>query len=153
MNDEKIALIRYRLLQARDSLQEAEVLLREGMSYRSVMNRLYYAMFYALLALLQDKQVGTSKHSGAISLFDREFVKTGIFEKDFSKVLHRAFELRQKGDYMEQSEVTKQDIDEIKPRAIDFVSENGSLFIASITAGTASCAARLVPCALPHKRR
>jgi len=76
MNDEKIALIRYRLSQARDSLREADVLLREGMSYRSVMNRLYYAMFYALLALLQDKQVGTSKHSGAISLFDREFVKT-----------------------------------------------------------------------------
>lgn len=39
----------------------ADVLLREGMSHRSVMNRLYYAMFYALLALLQDKQVATSK--------------------------------------------------------------------------------------------
>jgi len=46
-----------------------------------------------------------------------------IFEKDFSKVLHRAFELRQKGDYLEQSEVTKQDIDEIKPRAIDFMKK------------------------------
>ncbi len=123
MSDEKMVLIRYRLSQARDALQEAEVLLREGMSYRSVMNRLYYAMFYALLALLQDKQVGTSKHSGAISIFDREFVKTGVFEKDFSKVLHRAFELRQKGDYLEQSEVTQQDIDEIKPKAIDFVKK------------------------------
>lgn len=41
--------------------------------------------------------------------------KTGIFEKDFSKVLHRTFELRQKADYMERTEVTKQDIDEIQP--------------------------------------
>mgnify|MGYP001614126129 FL=1 len=122
MSDEKATLIKYRLSQARESLKEADVLLREGMSRRSVMNRLYYAMFYALLALLQDKQVGSSKHSGAISLFDREFIKTGVFEKDFSKVLHRTFELRQKADYMEQTEVTKQDIDEIQPQALDFVN-------------------------------
>ena len=58
MSDEKATLIKYRLSQARESLKEADVLLREGMSKRSVMNRLYYAMFYALLALLQDKQLG-----------------------------------------------------------------------------------------------
>lgn len=123
MSDEKTSLIRYRLEQAQDSLKEADVLLQAGMSHRSVMNRLYYAMFYALLALLQDKQAGTSKHSGAISLFDKEFIKTGILDKEFSKVLHRAFELRQKGDYMEQTEVTKQDIEEIQPKAVLFVNK------------------------------
>ena len=74
-----------------------------------------------LRRFLQDRQLGSSKHSGAISLFDREFIKTEIFDKDFSKVLHRTFELRQKADYMEQTEVTKQDIDEIRPQALDFV--------------------------------
>jgi uncharacterized protein len=118
---EKAPLIRYRLKQARESLNEADVLLAAGMSLRSVMNRLYYAMFYAVLALLQDKQAGTSKYSGAISLFDREFIKTEIFDKRFSKALHRAFELRQKGDYMEQIEVAKLDIDEIRPEAVEFV--------------------------------
>ena len=92
------------------------------MSLRAVMNRLYYAMFYAALALLQEKQIGTSKHIGVISLFDKEFIKTGIFAKGMSKALHRAFELRQKGDYMEQAEVTKKDIDEILPEAINFVN-------------------------------
>ncbi len=65
---------------------------------RSVMNRLYYAMFYTVLALLQEKQLGTSKHYRAIFLFDREFIKSGIFDKELSKTLHRSFELRQKGD-------------------------------------------------------
>ncbi|WP_298438807.1 HEPN domain-containing protein [Geobacter sp.] len=111
----------YRLSQARDSLREADVLLREGMSLRSVINRLYYAMFYAVLALLQTKQLGTSKHSGAIALFDREFVKTGIFPRALSKALHRAFELRQKGDYMEEAEITPTDVDEIRPLAMEFV--------------------------------
>ena len=123
MSEEKRALIQYRLAQAKDSIKEAEVLMREGMSYRSVINRLYYAMFYAVLALLQEKEVGTSKHSGAIFLFDREFIKTGIFDIDFSKVLHRAFELRQKGDYMEQTEINKQDITEIRPKVQDFINK------------------------------
>src|SRR3972149_8858763 len=91
------------------------------MSLRAVMNRLYYAMFYAALALLQEKQIGTSKHIGAISLFDKEFIKAGIFDKGMSKALHRAFELRQKGDYMEQSEVAQKDVDEMLPEVVNFV--------------------------------
>lgn len=80
MKEDILALIKYRLEEADNSIKEAEVLLKEGMSLRSVMNRLYYAMFYAVLALLQEKELGTSKHYGAISLFDREFIKSGIFD-------------------------------------------------------------------------
>ncbi|MBF0505920.1 MAG: HEPN domain-containing protein [Nitrospirae bacterium] len=123
MNEKILALIQYRLQQSDDSIKEATVLLKERMSYRAVINRLYYAMFYAVLALLQEKQIGTSKHSGAISLFDKEFIKGGIFDKGLSMTLHRAFELRQKGDYMEQAEVTKEDVDEIFPKALDFVNK------------------------------
>jgi len=121
MTENRKALIEYRLSQARDSIREADVLDQSGMSRRSVMNRLYYAMFYAVLALLQEKEMGTSKHSGAIALFDREFVKAGAFPKEMSKVLHRAFELRQKGDYMEETEVTADDVAEIRPVAEQFV--------------------------------
>ena len=123
MKEDILALIKYRLEEAENSIKEAEVLLREGMSLRSVMNRLYYAMFYAVLALLQEKELGTSKHYGAISLFDREFIKSGIFDKELSKTLHRAFELRQKGDYLEQAEVTKSDVDEMLPKTKDFVDK------------------------------
>jgi len=121
MTDNRKALIEYRLTQAKDSIREADVLQQSGMSPRSVMNRLYYSMFYAVLALLQEKKLGTSKHSGVIALFDREYVKTGSFPKEMSRVLHRAFALRQKGDYMEETEVTVKDIEEIRPIAEEFV--------------------------------
>jgi len=121
MKKEVLELIKYRLEEAEDSIKEAEVLLKEGMSMRAVMNRLYYAMFYAVLALLQEKGMGTSKHAGAISLFDREFIKKGVFDEKLSKILHRAFELRQKGDYMEQAEVTQSDVDEMLPETKEFV--------------------------------
>ena len=123
MKEELLALICYRLTEAEDSIEEAKVLLKEGMSMRAVINRLYYAMFYAVLALLQAKQLGTSKHIGAISLFDKEFIKTGIFDKNMSKSLHRAFELRLKGDYMEDAEVTQKDVDDILPQATDFIKK------------------------------
>ena len=63
-------LLRYRMEQAHETLREAEILLGEA-ALRGTVNRAYYAMFYALLALLAIRQLGTSKHSGAISLFDR----------------------------------------------------------------------------------
>ncbi len=116
-----MALIGYRIKQARESIQEAKVLWGQGMSNRSVMNRLYYAMFYAVLALLQEKHLGTSKYYGAISLFDREFVKSGLIDTEYSKALHRAFILRQKGDYLEEAEVSLADIEEIFPQAESFV--------------------------------
>ena len=93
-------LLKYRLSEADETLREAKLLLKEQ-GFRGSINRSYYAMFYALLGLLATRGLGTSKHSGVISLFDREFVKKGIFSKDLSRSLHRAFDERQVNDYGE----------------------------------------------------
>lgn len=93
-------LMHYRLEQAHETLREA-IVLRDAAAYRGALNRAYYAMFYALLGLLATRQLGTSKHSGAIALFDREFVKTGLFSSDLSRALHLAFDRRQVHDYGE----------------------------------------------------
>lgn len=53
----------------------------------------------------------------------REFIKSGAFDQDMSKTLHCAFELRQKGNYLEQPDVKKEDIDEIFPKVVDFVKK------------------------------
>ena len=92
-------LIRYRLEQAQAALDDAKYLIDGNRSPQSIVNRSYYAMFYAALALLQKICKAPSKHSGVISLFDKEFVMKGIFPKDLSKDFHRAFEFRQTVDY------------------------------------------------------
>lgn len=99
------ALLRYRMEQARETLREAEILLGEE-AWRGTVNRAYYAMFYALLALLATQQLAPSRHSGAISLFDREFVKAGPFPRRLSRSLHLAFERRQTHDYGELVPIT-----------------------------------------------
>ncbi|MFH1629704.1 MAG: HEPN domain-containing protein [Pseudomonadota bacterium] len=97
------ALYLYRIGQAEETLSDAEKMLAENLTPRSIVNRACYSMFYALLALFIDRRVNvkTSKHSGLISIYDKEFVHTGKFDKHYSKILHRMFNMRQEGDYRE----------------------------------------------------
>ena len=120
-NNEIVVLIRYRMEQAEESLKDAKVLLDAGRSPRSIINRSYYAMFYAVLALLQKIGKVPRKHSGAISLFDTEFVLKGIFPKELSKDLHDIFNLRQVSDYQVIERVTSEDAETALERAEGFV--------------------------------
>ena len=74
-------LIEMRLEQAHESLREANTL-REAGLLRGTINRAYYAMFYAVLSLTALRQEITSKHSGVVAFFDRNFIKTGIFPRE-----------------------------------------------------------------------
>jgi uncharacterized protein (UPF0332 family) len=78
-------------------------------------------MFYAVLALLTSLGKGASKHSGAIALFDQLFVKTGELPKDLSKAIHRAFDLRQMGDYRELINFDQEQSDEVLHSADQFI--------------------------------
>jgi len=83
MKEEEVAnLIKYRLEQAQTALEDARFLLEGDRSPQSIVNRAYYAMFYAVLALLQKIGKVPSKHTGVISIFDTEFVAKDIFKKE-----------------------------------------------------------------------
>ena len=85
MSEERKALVLYRLEMAKATLEDALVLCREGRSHWRILNRAYYAMFYAVLALLNFVGKAPSKHSRAITLFDEHFVKSGEFPLEMSK--------------------------------------------------------------------
>lgn len=116
------SLVTYRLQQADECLDAARVLLEKRLN-RPAVNRAYYAMFYAVLALLATRKRETSKHGGAISLFDKEFVKPGTFTKNFSRWLHDAFDLRQRSDYVVGVEVAKEEAENTLQHAVSFVNE------------------------------
>jgi uncharacterized protein (UPF0332 family) len=100
---DKETLFAYRLEQAEETLSEVERMLKDGYSARTVVNRAYYALFYSLLALFIKTGISirTSKHSGIISVFDREFIKTEKLDKRYSRIIHNLFDDRQEGDYRE----------------------------------------------------
>ena len=100
---DKDSLFLYRLKQAEETLLDAEKMLKGDFTPRSITNRAYYTMFYALLSLFikTDVNIKTSKHSGIITLFDKEFVKTGKIDKYYSRLLHDIFDARLEFDYKE----------------------------------------------------
>jgi hypothetical protein len=93
-------LIRYRLARAFESLQEADELLKHGHT-NTFVNRLYYACFYAVLALSVPKDFSSSKHSGVRAFFHKEFIKTGMLEVRLGSLYDRLFDTRQKADYVD----------------------------------------------------
>jgi uncharacterized protein (UPF0332 family) len=120
---EKIAaLITYRLGQADEALAAAELNLAHALS-RSAVNRAYYAMFYAVMALLAERTIETSRHSGAIAQFDLLYVKPQIFRAEMSRWLHRAFLHRQAADYGAEVTLTRPEVEALIVEAREFVAQ------------------------------
>lgn len=97
--DDRAILIGLRLEQARAALDDARFLLDARRTPTSIINRSYYAMFYAALALLQSIGKVPSRHSGVLALIDQEFVLKGTLDRQLGRDLHRSFDLRQASDY------------------------------------------------------
>jgi len=85
-------------------------------------NRIYYAFFYAVTALLLTQNLSSSRHSGVIALFNRHFVKPGLISVDMGKFYSRIFDNRLESDYADWIEMKKEDIQEELARGKEFIS-------------------------------
>jgi uncharacterized protein (UPF0332 family) len=93
-------LVSYRLQRARETLADAHILADAG-RWNPCVNRLYYACFYAVSALLIREGLSSTKHAGLRSLFNRHFVKINKVPKDEARIFNDLFERRQEGDYVD----------------------------------------------------
>jgi len=116
-------LINYRLQQAKETIEEIDKMIESKFSGRSIINRTYYAMFYAISALFikYNINLNTSKHTGIITIFDKEFIKTGIISIEYSKKLHKIFNLRLEGDYKEFAKISMDEVIEYANVSKEFV--------------------------------
>jgi len=116
-------LVSYRLERARETLVEARTMSDIGHANACV-NRLYYACFYAVNALLASRGMSASKHSGVRSLFGQHFVKTGLIPAELGKFYNDLFETRLESDYDDFVRVDPEKLPpmlEIAPRFLDAV--------------------------------
>jgi uncharacterized protein (UPF0332 family) len=98
MTGTKNDLVKYRISRAKDTLEDAQIL-AEKEKWNSAINRLYYAAYYALMALLLKSDLKPSTHQGAKSNFSEYFIKTGKLDLKYGKLYSQLFTWRQKGDY------------------------------------------------------
>jgi uncharacterized protein (UPF0332 family) len=110
MNDtDKLQLITYRLDQANDTVDVVSLLVENDMLSAAV-NRIYYGIFYSLLALGLNYDFQTSKHQQLIGWFNREFIKSGLINTSFGIILRKAYESRTSGDYDSFCEFEKEEV-------------------------------------------
>ena len=113
-------LVRYRIERADETLMEARLLTKEGY-YNAAFNRLYYACFYAALALLVKHGITTSTHAGVKTMPGLHFVSKGLLEKEQGKTFSRLFEIRHSGDYDDFVYCDKEMADEYTPLTEAFI--------------------------------
>ena len=120
MREESKNLVKHRLERARDTLLDAQKYFKDA-TLNSTVNRIYYAMFYAVNALLISKGLSSSKHSGVRALFNKEFVNKGTVKKNWGKFYSEMFNNRQEGDYADYVELKRQDVEKWLNKAEEFV--------------------------------
>lgn len=122
MLEQKKELMKYRLDMAEERLHSAKILLEDG-SYKDSIGRSYYAMFTSIRALLALDGQDFSKHAGVIAYFQKEYIKTGRFDRKFSKYISQAFQIRNNTDYADFFMVSDKDALEQYKRAEEFLQE------------------------------
>jgi len=120
--DEKIKddLIKYRIEQAENSIKTVKLLI-DNLEYSSAVNRIYYGMFYILLAVALKNGFETSKHNILIGWFNQNFIKTDFFPKRYGKIIHQIFKKRLEGDYDAFIKFEKNEIDLMFEDMKDFI--------------------------------
>ena len=120
--ESKKALIDYRIERAYETLKEAKYN-SDGGFYHAAVNRMYYACFYAVIALLLKYDISTQTHQGARAMLGLHFVSKGILSKENGKTFHDLFEKRHSGDYDDFVFCDKEMVDELYPRAVKFIDD------------------------------
>ena len=88
--------IAYRIERAWRTFGDAKIL-AETQSWNSAINRLYYACFYAVLALFAKHEIISHTHSGVKTQLALHFIKTGKLNKTLGLLYTDLFDFRQKG--------------------------------------------------------
>ena len=129
MNEYHVSVIDYRLKRARDSIEEATILKKEGMLNSLVMSNLYYAVFYSIMAVLKKKELGTLTHTDIFSQFEIDFIQTRLIrrsEKDsdsaFLETLQQLLEFHNGCECMGPPQVSDHQIEEVFSVVEDLVA-------------------------------
>ncbi len=107
--DERQELVNYRISKAKDTIQEIEILIQNKL-WNTAINRLYYACYYAVSALLANNDINAQTNAGARQMFGLHFIKKEVISKDLGKFYSDIFDKRQTGDYNDFIDYSEEDV-------------------------------------------
>lgn len=113
-------IVAYRLRKANQLLHDVDILI-ENELWNSTINRMYYACFHAVSALLIKNGIQVKTHMGVRQAFGLHFVKTGMITLELGRVFSRIYDKRQSSDYDDFIEFTKEEVEKLYPQIKAFV--------------------------------
>lgn len=123
LTEEEVAtLVAYRISRAEETIAEIGYLKTQGY-YNTAVNRLYYACYYAALALMAKHHLHPATHAGVRQMLGMHFVVTGKISKEAGRCFSMLFERRTSSDYDDFSYSTLEEITELQPKAEKFIAE------------------------------
>lgn len=120
------ALVTYRYQRANETIKEVPYLKQQGY-YNTAVNRLYYACYYAAIALLIKHGINPSTHAGVKQMIRMHFVATNRLSRESGRCFSLLFERRHSSDYDDFAYSSEEEIDELLPKAMAFIEAIGSL--------------------------
>lgn len=114
--------IKYRIGRAKETIEEVRVHI-DNRFWNTAINRMYYACFYAVSALLARDKIDVSSHSGVRQKFGENFVKSGLIDRDLAKHFTELFEKRQKVDYNDFYDFDEETVMRLYPVSQRFIVE------------------------------
>ena len=99
----------YRYEQGAQCLHSSKALIELG-DYKGAANRSYYCVFHAMRSVMALDNVDFGNHGQVIGYFRREYIKTGIFPKEMSRIIDMLFKVRNKCDYDDFYVINKEDV-------------------------------------------
>jgi len=123
LDDSRRASVEFRLEKAHSCLKAVQTLL-DSEAFADSANRSYYCIFHSIRAVLITAGFSSKTHSGNIAEFRRRYIKTGIFQNEFSDVIGNAFEIRNDSDYEDFYILTKPEVEDQLNNAKTFLTAN-----------------------------
>lgn len=114
------------MARAEETLREVEDLKRLGY-YNTAVNRIYYACFYAAIALLVAYHMEVKSHAGVRNSLSLHFIKTGILPRHYGQLYSLIFSKRISGDYEDYFTNDLDSVEQLLPQAKEFVATLGRL--------------------------
>lgn len=96
--EERKIIVKFELEKAQSIMTQIEALKNLGY-WDNVANRLYYAIFHAVSALLIHDGHSVNTHKGVVVMFGQHYVRTGIFNMEDGRLYSQLQTIREKGDY------------------------------------------------------
>lgn len=112
MKDYTLEYIKYRIEKSEEAYNDA-VLLSEMGSWNASINRLYYACYYVVSALMLKDGIETKSHSGIKNQLNLHYIKTGKITFELGRLYSELFDSRQKGDYGDMYDFDKEAVESL----------------------------------------